>query len=173
MSTGDAQKIALFSGRLRARRNRVGLTQEGLAEQTGISIRSISAWEAGLNLPSSSNLNLLADRLSCTASYLLGEDATPLVLQERPAAVERDRSGVWKMLDDKTLYAIVIELAEKLRDAQDQKSKAEIAAEMQSAVDEVGIRTGGFNSLKKVVAGTAEAEGVLGTRQEKRSDKKS
>lgn len=66
-----------FAERLRARRNRLNLSQDELAELAKVSPRSIFAWEKGQNMPNSNKLRQLSDALSCGQDWLLGNIEDP------------------------------------------------------------------------------------------------
>lgn len=57
--------------RLRLRRINAGLSQTALAEETGLSVQSISAYETGANGPSPEALAIIADALDCEIADLL------------------------------------------------------------------------------------------------------
>ena len=60
----DLVKIGAF---LQALRRENGLTQEQLAEQIGVSRRTVSRWETGSNMPDLDVLMELSDYLSWNA----------------------------------------------------------------------------------------------------------
>ena len=60
----DLVKIGAF---LQALRKEKGLTQEQLAEQIGVSRRTVSRWETGSNMPDLDVLMELSDYLSWNA----------------------------------------------------------------------------------------------------------
>ena len=66
-----------FAERLRARRNRLNLSQDELAELAKVSPRSIFAWEKGQNMPNSNKLRQLSDALNCRQDWLLGNFDDP------------------------------------------------------------------------------------------------
>lgn len=67
---------AQFSGsRLAERRKELGLTQEQLAREVGLSEPYISQLEIGFRSPSVSTLIKLSGALDVSAGYLVGEDA--------------------------------------------------------------------------------------------------
>ena len=61
-----------FSERLKEMRLAKGWTRIQLAEQLGVSLRSISYWETGQRECDFSTLLKLAKLLDCTTDYLLG-----------------------------------------------------------------------------------------------------
>jgi HTH-type transcriptional regulator, cell division transcriptional repressor len=68
------RKWQLFSERLMARRNHLGLTQGELANKTGVHLRSVTNWESGDFAPRGEKMRKLAEVLSTTVAHLLGED---------------------------------------------------------------------------------------------------
>lgn len=61
-----------FAGRLRAQRERAGLSQAELAEKAGFQPSAISHFETGRRAPSFDNLRSLADALAVSTDYLAG-----------------------------------------------------------------------------------------------------
>lgn len=66
----DQTRIGTFIAVLRKEK---GLTQKELAEQIGISDKTVSKWETGASDPSTSNLLTLAKLFNTTAEELLRE----------------------------------------------------------------------------------------------------
>lgn len=62
----------VFSERLRAAREKRGLSQGDLASRAGLQASAISHFETGTRKPSFDNLRRLADALDVTTDYLLG-----------------------------------------------------------------------------------------------------
>lgn len=62
----------VFSARLRAAREKRGLTQSELAKRAGLQMSAISHFETGTRKPSFDNLRRVADALDVTTDYLLG-----------------------------------------------------------------------------------------------------
>jgi transcriptional regulator with XRE-family HTH domain len=60
-----------FEDVLKQARERAGLTQEGLAERTGLSLRSIQNWEQAHRTPRIGVVLALAKALGCSAESLL------------------------------------------------------------------------------------------------------
>ena len=69
MSRGPQE---FFPNRLRAARERRGLSQGGVAARTGLQVSAVSHFETGGRKPSFDNLRRLADALEVTTDYLLG-----------------------------------------------------------------------------------------------------
>lgn len=62
----------LFGGRLRAIRQKRGLTQQALADSAGMSLTYISNMEHGLKVPSLTTILRLAVALDCKVMGLVG-----------------------------------------------------------------------------------------------------
>jgi transcriptional regulator with XRE-family HTH domain len=62
----------LFGGRLRAVRQKRGITQQALAEVAGMSLTYISNMEHGLKVPSLTTILRLAVALDCKVMDLIG-----------------------------------------------------------------------------------------------------
>ena len=70
-------------------RRRAGLSQEGLAEQLGVSRQAVSKWECGDAIPEPAKLLALSRLFGVTADWLLDDtlgDPDPQAAQEEPAA---------------------------------------------------------------------------------------
>lgn len=67
-----------FGVQIRELRNKLGLTQEQLAERARISVDFLSLIERGRNSPSFENLDTLADALNVSVSQLFTFEETNL-----------------------------------------------------------------------------------------------
>jgi len=65
-----------LSERIKALRQKHGLSQEKLAEQVGVSRQAVAKWEAGQSAPSTDNLFRLAEVLDTTVDLLLQKEPT-------------------------------------------------------------------------------------------------
>lgn len=77
--------IEKFSEILKALRKERKLTQQELAERSGISRSNINTWESGKSLPLPDGLIALADAFGCSVDYLLGresEDGSVVIAQQ-------------------------------------------------------------------------------------------
>lgn len=77
---GQAKKAKLeqlLSERLKTSRQRLGLTQQKLADLTGFSLSAVGNWESCQNMPTPVKLGELAKKLGVTIDYLLGNESTP------------------------------------------------------------------------------------------------
>lgn len=68
----ESTHTGIFPERLRAAREKRGLSQESLAKRAGLQASAISHFETGGRRPSFDNLRRLADALDVTTDYLLG-----------------------------------------------------------------------------------------------------
>lgn len=68
------EELLLFGERLRGRRNAIGLTQEGVAEKIGISLRFYQMIERGEKSVSLDTLIRLSKALTISVDYLLFGD---------------------------------------------------------------------------------------------------
>ena len=71
----DQEKIGVFIQTLRKEK---GLTQKKLAEQVGVSDKTISKWENGNGIPDTMSLPLLCESLGVRVSELLAGETLPL-----------------------------------------------------------------------------------------------
>lgn len=62
----------IFAERLKELRIEKGLTQDKLAEETGLSQAALARWENGLRSPAAYALIILAKYFNVTTDYLLG-----------------------------------------------------------------------------------------------------
>ena len=69
--------LSKLSERLRTLRNEKGLSQQGLADQIGISKSNINMYERGEREPSIARLEVLADYFNVDMDYLLGLSDIP------------------------------------------------------------------------------------------------
>jgi transcriptional regulator with XRE-family HTH domain len=114
----------MFSERLISRRQRLNLSQEGLAELTGIGVSSISAWERGLNMPTGRMLEKLSEHLKISKAWLMGEDSAPAVQFLNDASIQETASpvapveevGLFPLLTDVTLRAVIADLSRPAED---------------------------------------------------------
>lgn len=66
--------MVVLGTRLRNRRRQLSLTQEQLAERTGVSRTAVAKWESGEKEPTLQNLRRLCAVLNTSSDYLLGLD---------------------------------------------------------------------------------------------------
>lgn len=80
-----------LSERLKSSRQRLGLTQQKLADVTGFSLSAVGNWESNLNMPSPAKLGQLAKKLGVTIDYLLGNE--PDTAAPRPTRKAAQKSA--------------------------------------------------------------------------------
>ena len=78
----------IFSDRLKELRLEKGLTQDQLAEKTGLSHGCIAMLEKEKRSPSGATLSILADFFDCTTDYLLGREDDFGVIHTASTAAE-------------------------------------------------------------------------------------
>lgn len=61
--------------RIRMRRRHVGVSQQALADELGVSFQQVQKYERGSNRVSASVLVKIARRLDCTVAALVGEES--------------------------------------------------------------------------------------------------
>lgn len=72
-----------------------GLSQEDLAEQTGVSRQSVSKWETGQSVPDLDKIIKLADLFDVSVDELVREGERPRPPEPKVIYVERDRKPEW------------------------------------------------------------------------------
>lgn len=75
--------MAYTGDRIRELRKKLGLTQEQLADQVGVSRTTVVSWEKGKFEPERQNTIDLATVLKTTAAFLMGETDDPTPFNER------------------------------------------------------------------------------------------
>ncbi len=87
--------------RIKDRRTALGLSQEYVADQLGISRQAVAKWETGKSRPSAANLVSLAELLEVSLSQLTGaeaEEPSPEPRQSLPEEREKARKKNARML---------------------------------------------------------------------------
>ena len=90
---------------IRARRKELGLSQEYLAEQLGISRQAVAKWEAGQSRPTAANLAALAAVLELPVSALVDPVGAQPLSSAHPGEKEKNikwrlrRSGAYILLN--------------------------------------------------------------------------
>jgi transcriptional regulator with XRE-family HTH domain len=100
----------VFPARLRAAREKRGLTQGELAKRAGLQMSAISHFETGTRKPSFENLRRLADALDVTTDFLLGRSED---FDGSAAAAKLHRHGANLTATDLELTEQFIKLLEK------------------------------------------------------------
>ena len=70
-----------LGARVRARRDKLGITQNELARLTGVTFQAVSKWERGENAPDISLLPALAGALRVSTDWLLGTELSEFARQ--------------------------------------------------------------------------------------------
>lgn len=82
------QCVDSIGARVRRKRRELGLSQEALARQMGVSKNTVARWETDLHPPTGENLANLADKFGVTTDWLMRGDhapaAKPSSAPERP-----------------------------------------------------------------------------------------
>lgn len=65
--------------RVKEQRAKLGITQQQLAFDTGLSVAAVQSIEGGRAKPNIETLSKLADRFGCTTDYLLGREESERV----------------------------------------------------------------------------------------------
>ncbi len=79
--------MAAFATRLKMLRERVGMTQQELADAIGLSISTVGMYESGARMPSRESVEIMADYFNVDSDYLLGRsDYTTLIVPGDVAA---------------------------------------------------------------------------------------
>lgn len=90
-----------FGDKVRSARRKQGLTQRQLAEEVGVSLRTINGYENENRLPRSRELyEKLAGALCVTTNYLRTEDASYLFSRTESIRPESDTAKVWEVLQE-------------------------------------------------------------------------
>lgn len=82
--------IQLVGKRICEQRKKLGLTQEQLAEATGVTSQAVSKWENGHNLPDIDNLLVIADILKIPYSSLVEDEKGELAMNFRSRLFHED-----------------------------------------------------------------------------------
>ena len=102
MKKKSKRGIIMIGKRLKEIRKIKGLTQQELAELSGLTVSSIKKWELDLTEPSADKLTSLALALGVSVDYILGAQTSPdLILTE----------------DAQKIALIIEQLPEKQREA--------------------------------------------------------
>ncbi len=77
-----------IGSKIQNRRKAMGLSQEDLAQRTGVSRQAVTKWETGQSAPDLDRLVRLCDELGVSLDHLLRDDADLSTVQEDPATVD-------------------------------------------------------------------------------------
>lgn len=138
-----------ISENIRKLRSGMGLTQETLAERTGVTVQAVSKWENGLSCPDIALLPEIADIFGITVDSLLRGDGTV-----RAA----DGSGILGTLPDDGVVRVVEAVGNRLLAAFDVKDEITllIPAECRSVIN---VEVRGSCNLNGNISGDLSAEG--------------
>ena len=76
----------MFQVRLKALRERAGLSQAALAKKVGVGQSTVGMWESGRNKPENAKLEALANLLGVSTDYLLGRSDVAEPAKNQPIA---------------------------------------------------------------------------------------
>lgn len=82
-----------ISEKIREARKVQNLSQEDLAEEIGISVQAVSKWECGQSCPDIMYLPQIADYLGVSLDYLLREETSEFVRQQKLEKIELPDDG--------------------------------------------------------------------------------
>ncbi len=82
-----------ISEKIREARKVQNLSQEGLAEEIGISVQAVSKWECGKSCPDIIYLPHIADYLGVSLDYLLREETSEFVRLQKLEKIELPDDG--------------------------------------------------------------------------------
>lgn len=71
------EDVDSIGARIRRKRRDVGLSQEALAREMGVSKNTVARWETNVHPPTGENFSKLADRFGVTTDWLLRGDQAP------------------------------------------------------------------------------------------------
>lgn len=93
--------LEMFQVRLKALRERAGLSQAALAKKVGVGQSTVGMWESGRNKPENAKLEALANLLGVSTDYLLGRSDVAEPAKNQPIADgdELDRELIDLMRD--------------------------------------------------------------------------
>ncbi|MBQ9180669.1 helix-turn-helix transcriptional regulator [Candidatus Saccharibacteria bacterium] len=97
----DLRKIGKF---IAAKRQEMGLTQEGLAERLDVSDRSVSKWERGVCLPEAENMAKLCNVLKVNYNELLSGEKLAQTEYERQAEANLEEFAKIETAQNKKLF---------------------------------------------------------------------
>lgn len=105
-----------FSERLKDLRKQAGLTQVDVAERLGISQPAYASWERGLKKPTQDNLVKIAQILSVSVDYLLGNSEEVVELDNIELLFRMNSKGLTEE-EKKVFKKELIEFMEERRRA--------------------------------------------------------
>lgn len=92
---------------LKKLRQEASLTQQDVAKDCGLTLRSYQNYESQLREMNYETLRKLADYFGCSIDYLLGHQTTKIAQLELLTSAQRELFDVLKTLDDKEAYSVI------------------------------------------------------------------
>ncbi len=112
-----------FASRLKTIRKDHSMTQQELADKSGLSRSSINTWESGRSLPLPDGLCALANALGCSTDYLLGREREDGIIvvngQQQESIIPKELENIYIKLDSMHRN-ILIGIARNVLEAQKQ-----------------------------------------------------
>lgn len=135
--------------RIGTARKAVGLSQDGLADRVGVSVRTVSRWETGTRYPRSDDLRAIADALGKPVSYFLADD--------EPAGADTSPKTIRLTIDGQTFEGTpeqIAELSARLtpRDTNTEPGVAALLAD-EALCSKLGVTPAQAHALAMVRAG--------------------
>jgi transcriptional regulator with XRE-family HTH domain len=93
--------------RLKQSREKLGLTQESLAELVNLSVRNITRYENGESQPTADNLASMARVLNVSVDYLVNLSDSPSPLGEL-SNNEKKALGAWRNGDIREAIKVIV-----------------------------------------------------------------
>jgi len=106
----------IIGSRIKQRRRSLGLSQEKLAENLGVSYQQVQRYENGTNLLSTDKLQVVADFLAVPVGYLFLEDDRAVKIEVKYESREEAKLlRLYRNIDNryKTCITTIIKLATK------------------------------------------------------------
>jgi transcriptional regulator with XRE-family HTH domain len=108
-----------IGSRIRKRRRHQEISQKGLAQALSVSVKTISNWETDAHAPRGAVLNALAEALSTTVAYIMGESEDPGIDANTAAIAAASYD------DEPPVPGGLFKLERLLRDSDDEITNAE------------------------------------------------
>ena len=96
--------------KIKERRRQLNLSQEKLAEKVHVHSNTIRKWEKGISVPDAKELQLLAENLGTTTTYLYGED-TPASFIKNSAY--QDKTEILNSVPSMAYWGSLVDNAER------------------------------------------------------------
>jgi transcriptional regulator with XRE-family HTH domain len=104
----------MHSHRVKETRERRGLSQQELADRTGIHVQQVYRIENAKSVPTADTLARLARELDVSADYLLGltDDPEGHITEADLSPIERKLLRAWRQEDTREILRLLVELSE-------------------------------------------------------------